>query len=84
LSGYGSETFAEDLHKLLGELDLHDVVLAGMSMGGGEVARYLGRYGSERVSKAAIIFGVPRTRRSAMALRHGVTSCSAGGTKDRG
>jgi non-heme chloroperoxidase len=57
--GYDYDTFAEDLHKLLTELDLRDVVLAGMSMGGGEVARYLGTYGSERVSKAAIISGIP-------------------------
>jgi non-heme chloroperoxidase len=57
--GYDYDTFAADLHKLLEELHLRDVVLAGMSMGGGEVARYLGTYGSERVSKAAIISGVP-------------------------
>jgi non-heme chloroperoxidase len=58
-SGYDYDTFAADLHKLLTGLDLRDVVLAGMSMGGGEVARYLGSYGSERISKAAIISGVP-------------------------
>jgi non-heme chloroperoxidase len=57
--GYDYDTFAADLNALLTELDLHDVVLAGMSMGGGEVARYLGTYGSGRVSKAAIISGVP-------------------------
>lgn len=57
--GYDYDTFAEDLHKLLTQLDLRDVVLVGMSMGGGEVARYLGTYGSERISKAAIISGVP-------------------------
>ncbi|HZV52185.1 MAG TPA: alpha/beta hydrolase [Candidatus Dormibacteraeota bacterium] len=58
-TGYDYDTFADDLHKLITKLDLRDIVLAGMSMGGGEVARYLGRYGSERVSKAAIISGVP-------------------------
>jgi pimeloyl-ACP methyl ester carboxylesterase len=57
--GYEYETFAADLHTLLEELHLRDVVLAGMSMGAGEVARYLGTYGSDRVSRAAIISGVP-------------------------
>ena len=59
VSGYDYDTFAADLQTLITQLDLRNVVLAGMSMGGGEVARYLGKYGSERVSKAAIISGVP-------------------------
>ena len=58
-TGYNYDTFAEDLHKLLAQLKLRDVVLAGFSMGGGEVARYLGKYGSNGVSKAVIISGVP-------------------------
>jgi pimeloyl-ACP methyl ester carboxylesterase len=41
------------------ELDLHDVVLGGFSMGGGEVARYLGTYGSGRVSRAVFLAAVP-------------------------
>lgn len=57
--GYDYNTFAEDLNKLMTALDLRDVTLAGFSMGGGEVARYLGRYGSERVKMAAIISGIP-------------------------
>jgi pimeloyl-ACP methyl ester carboxylesterase len=57
--GYDYDTFAQDLHLLITELDLRDIVLAGMSMGGGEVARYLATYGSDRVSAAAIISGVP-------------------------
>jgi non-heme chloroperoxidase len=57
--GYDYDTFAQDLHMLITELDLREVVLGGMSMGGGEVARYLAAYGSERVSAAAIISGVP-------------------------
>ncbi|MDX6628658.1 MAG: non-heme chloroperoxidase [Gaiellales bacterium] len=57
--GYDYDTFAQDLHLLITELDLREVVLGGMSMGGGEVARYLAAYGSERVSAAAIISGVP-------------------------
>jgi pimeloyl-ACP methyl ester carboxylesterase len=57
--GYEYDTFAEDLHVLLTALDLRDVVLAGFSMGGGEVARYLGAYGSDRVSAATFISSVP-------------------------
>ncbi len=58
-TGYDYDTFAEDLHKLITKLDLRDVALAGFSMGGGEVARYIGKYGTARVSKAAILSGVP-------------------------
>ena len=58
-TGYNYDTFAEDLHALLNQLKLRDVVLAGFSMGGGEVARYLGKYGSKGVSKAVILSGVP-------------------------
>jgi non-heme chloroperoxidase len=57
--GYNYDTFAEDLHKLITHLKLRDFTLAGFSMGGGEVARYLGKYGSKGVSKAVIISGVP-------------------------
>jgi pimeloyl-ACP methyl ester carboxylesterase len=58
-TGYKYDTFAEDLHKLVTQLDLRDFVLAGFSMGSGEVARYLGRYGSKGVSRAVFISGVP-------------------------
>jgi non-heme chloroperoxidase len=57
--GYNYDTFAEDLHKLVTHLKLRDFALVGFSMGGGEVARYLGKYGSKGVSKAVIISGVP-------------------------
>ena len=57
--GYDYDTLAEDLHKLMTQLDLRDAALVGFSMGGGEVARYLGTYGSERVSKAVFISAVP-------------------------
>lgn len=57
--GYNYDTFAEDLHKLVTKLDLGDTALVGFSMGGGEVARYLGTYGSERVSKAAFLAAIP-------------------------
>jgi non-heme chloroperoxidase len=55
--GYDYNTFAADLDELLKHLNLNDVILAGFSMGGGEVARYLGRFGSGRIAKA--IFASP-------------------------
>ena len=58
-TGYDYDTFAEDLHKLVTRLELRDAALVGFSMGGGEVARYIGKYGSENVSKAVILSGVP-------------------------
>lgn len=56
--GYNYDTLAEDLHKLITRLDLHDIALVGFSMGGGEVARYLGSHGSERVSSAVFMSAV--------------------------
>jgi non-heme chloroperoxidase len=53
--GYDYDTFAADLNTLVSTLDLHDAVLVGFSMGTGEVCRYLAKYGSERVSRAAFI-----------------------------
>jgi non-heme chloroperoxidase len=58
-TGYNYDTFAEDLHKLIAHLELREFALVGFSMGGGEVARYIGKYGSKGVSKAVIISGVP-------------------------
>src|ERR1700675_4933249 len=58
-TGYNYDTFAEDLHKLITQLELRAFSLVGFSMGGGEVARYLGKYGSKGVSRAVIISGVP-------------------------
>ncbi|QXE89807.1 alpha/beta hydrolase [Geomonas subterranea] len=57
-SGYDYDTLAADLNALLNALDLRDAVLVGFSMGGGEVARYLGRYGSERIRKAVFMAAV--------------------------
>jgi len=54
-TGYDYDTFAADLHVVLEKLDLRDVVLVGFSMGTGEVGRYLGTYGGERVAKAAFL-----------------------------
>jgi len=58
-AGYNYDTFAEDLHKIVTHLKLSDFALVGFSMGGGEVARYLGKYGSKSVSKAVFIGSVP-------------------------
>jgi len=58
-TGYNYDTFAEDLRKVILHLELRDFALVGFSMGGGEVARYFGKYGSKDVSKAVIISGVP-------------------------
>jgi non-heme chloroperoxidase len=57
--GYDYDTFAADLNALLAHLDVTDVVLAGFSMGTGEVTRYLGTYGSARVRKAVLLGAIP-------------------------
>lgn len=57
--GYDYDTLAQDLKALMDKLDLQDATIVGFSMGGGEVARYLGNYGSERVSKAVLASAVP-------------------------
>jgi len=54
-SGYDYDTFAADLHALIEDLDLHEAILVGFSMGTGEIARYLSRYGSSRVARAAFL-----------------------------
>ena len=54
-TGYDYDTFAADLATVLDVLDLTEVVLVGFSMGTGEVARYLARYGNDRVAKAAFL-----------------------------
>jgi non-heme chloroperoxidase len=58
-TGYDYDTFAADLKILLDELDLSDIVLAGFSMGTGEVTRYLGTYGSDRVRQAVLMGAIP-------------------------
>jgi non-heme chloroperoxidase len=58
-TGYNYDTFAADLKILLDELDLSDIVLAGFSMGTGEVTRYLGTYGSDRVRQAVLMGAIP-------------------------
>jgi non-heme chloroperoxidase len=57
--GYDYDTFTADLNALMTKLDLRDTVLVGFSMGTGEVTRYLGKYGSERISKAVLMAPIP-------------------------
>jgi non-heme chloroperoxidase len=59
VTGYEYNTFADDLNMIMTELDLRDAILVGHSMGTGEVTRYLGTYGSSRVSKAVLISALP-------------------------
>ncbi|CAL4860873.1 alpha/beta hydrolase [Microbacterium sp. MM2322] len=54
-SGSDYDTFAADLHALVEELELTDAVLVGFSMGTGEIARYLSRYGADRIAKVAFL-----------------------------
>ena len=58
-NGNEMDTYADDLSELIETLDLKDAVLVGFSAGGGEVARYIGRHGTKRVAKAALIAAVP-------------------------
>ncbi|MFZ2996393.1 MULTISPECIES: alpha/beta fold hydrolase [Sphingobium] len=53
------DQYADDLAELIQTLDLHDVILVGHSTGGGEVTRYIGRHGTARVAKVALIGAVP-------------------------
>lgn len=56
--GYDYDTMAGDLKDLINHLELTDVTLVGFSMGGGEVARYIGIYGTSRISKAVFVAAV--------------------------
>ncbi|MFH9347852.1 alpha/beta fold hydrolase [Kitasatospora sp. NPDC017646] len=58
-TGYDFDTFADDLDDLITALDLRDVTLVGHSMGGGELARYIGRHGTERISGALLLSAIP-------------------------
>lgn len=58
-NGNDMDTYADDLSELIETLDLKGAVLIGFSAGGGEVARYIGRHGTKRVAKAALISAVP-------------------------
>lgn len=58
-TGNEMNTYADDLSELMETLDLKNAVLIGFSAGGGEIARYIGRYGTKRLGKAALISAVP-------------------------
>ncbi len=58
-NGNDMDTYADDLSELIEILDLSNAVLIGFSAGGGEVARYIGRHGTKRVAKAALVASVP-------------------------
>jgi non-heme chloroperoxidase len=59
MAGHDYDTYAADLKELIEQLELTDIVLCGFSMGTGEVTRYLGKYGSDRVEKAALFGAIP-------------------------
>ena len=61
-NGNDMDTYADDLSELIEMLDLKDIFLIGFSAGGGEVARYIGRHGTKRVAKIALIAAVPPFR----------------------
>ncbi|AHF14308.1 alpha/beta fold hydrolase [Niabella soli] len=56
--GYGYDLLAADLNQLIGQLDLRDVILVGFSMGGGEIARYLKKYGRSRIARVVLISSI--------------------------
>jgi non-heme chloroperoxidase len=58
-TGHDMDTYADDLAQLIETLDLREVVLVGHSTGGGEVTRYVGRHGSDRVAKVLLLGAVP-------------------------
>lgn len=57
-NGYTYNHFAKDLNDLIESIELTDVTLVGFSMGGGEVARYIGNYGTKRISKVVLVSSV--------------------------
>jgi non-heme chloroperoxidase len=56
--GYNYNTFADDLNELIIQLNLTQIVLVGFSMGGGEIARYIGKYGNDKIEKVVFISAV--------------------------
>ena len=58
-NGNDMDTYADDLSELIESLDLKDAILVGFSAGGGEVSRYIGRHGTKRLAKIALISAVP-------------------------
>jgi non-heme chloroperoxidase len=58
-NGNEMNTYADDLAELMDSLNLKETMLVGFSTGGGEVARYIGRHGTQRVAKAVLVSSVP-------------------------
>ena len=58
-AGFDYDTLVADLHQVLVDLDLHEVTLVGFSMGGGEVARYIGNHGEDRLHSVVFAAAVP-------------------------
>jgi non-heme chloroperoxidase len=59
VTGYDYDTFASDLDKVIKTLELDDIILAGFSMGTGEVTRYIGNYGTDNIKKACLLASIP-------------------------
>ena len=57
-TGYDYDTLATDLHELIVQLNLKDIILTGFSMGGGEVVKYIAKYGQDRIAKVALISSI--------------------------
>ncbi|MFD8388798.1 alpha/beta fold hydrolase [Streptomyces sp. NPDC059680] len=58
-NGNDLDTYADDLAEVIEKLDLRDIILVGHSTGGGEVTRYIGKYGTDRVAKAVLLGAIP-------------------------
>jgi pimeloyl-ACP methyl ester carboxylesterase len=87
-TGYDYDTFADDIAQLIEHLDLKDVTLVGFSMGGGDVSRYIGKYGTARVAKLVLLGAVTPIFGKAADFPEGVdlsvfTGIKAGLLKDR-
>jgi pimeloyl-ACP methyl ester carboxylesterase len=80
-AGYNYDTFAEDLQKVVTALGLQEFALMGHSMGGGEVARYIGKFGSKNVTQAIFVSGIPPYLRKASDNPEGVDGSVFDGIK---
>ena len=71
-AGNDMDGYADDLAAVIEALDLRDITMVGHSTGGGEVARYIGRHGTKRVSRAVLIAAVPPVMAKSAANPEGV------------
>jgi non-heme chloroperoxidase len=72
-NGNEMDTYADDLSELIESLNLENIFLVGFSAGGGEIARYIGRHGTKRIAKAALISAVPPLMLKTAANPEGLT-----------